>query len=180
MAGKVFIHATMSLDGFIADPEGELGWAFAFSGPSAATVREIIGSIGAVLAGRRGYDQGMMRGDKKLYGGAWSGPQFVLTHRPAPEDPSVTFLSGGVRAAVETARAAAGGKDVVVMGATIVQQCLAEGLVDELLLHVVPMLLGEGVRLFDDPAVRRITLRPITIGQSGDLADLRLRVVPAA
>jgi dihydrofolate reductase len=51
MAGKVFIHATMSLDGFIADPDGALDWAFKFRGPSAETVREIIGSIGAVLAG---------------------------------------------------------------------------------------------------------------------------------
>jgi hypothetical protein len=53
MAGKVFIHATMSLDGFIADPDGALDWAFKLRGPSAETVREIVGSIGAVLA-RRG------------------------------------------------------------------------------------------------------------------------------
>jgi hypothetical protein len=80
-AGKVFIHATMSLDGFIADPDGALEWAFSFPGPSAATVREITVSIGAVVAGRHAYDLGMMRGDKKVYGGRWNGPQFVLTHR---------------------------------------------------------------------------------------------------
>ena len=178
MAGKVFIHATMSLDGFIADPDGALDWAFRFPGPSAATVREIIGSIGAVLAGRRGYDLGMMRGDKKVYGGAWSGPQFVLTHRPAdaPDDPAITFLSGGIRQAIGTARAAARGKDVVVMGASIAQQCLAEGLADEILLHVVPILLGEGIRLFASPAARQITLKPVSVGQSGELTDLRFRV----
>jgi hypothetical protein len=56
-------------------------------------------------------------------------------------------MSAGIRQAIETARAAAGGKDVVVMGADIAQQSLAEGLVDEVLLHVVPLLLGEGIRL---------------------------------
>jgi dihydrofolate reductase len=178
MAGKVFIHATMSLDGFIADTDGRLDWAFGFSGPSAAAVREIISSIGAVLAGRRGYDRGMMRGEAKVYGGAWSGPQFVLTHRPAdvPGDPAITFLSGGIRQAIEKARAAAAGKDVVVMGANIAQQCLAEGLADEILLHVVPVLLGEGIRLFASPAARQIILEPISVGQSGQVTDLRYRV----
>jgi dihydrofolate reductase len=179
MAGKVFIHATTSLDGFIADTAGTLDWAFAFPGPSAQAVREIIASIGAAVAGRHGYDLGMMRGDQKLYGGAWSGPQFVLTHRPAdvPRDPAITFVSGGIRKAIETARAAAGSKDVVVIGANIAQQSLAEGLVDEVLLHVVPLLLGEGIRLFASPAARQITLEPISVGQSGQVTDLRFRVV---
>jgi dihydrofolate reductase len=177
MAGPVFIHATMSLDGYIADTDGTLDWAFGFPGPSAAAVSEIIASIGAVLAGRHGYDLGMMRGDKKVYGGAWSGPQFVLTHRreDAPDNSSITFVSGGIRQAVETARAAADGKDVVIMGANISQQCLAEGLVDELLLHVVPVVLGDGIRLFASPA-RQVTLEPISVGQSGQIADLRFRV----
>jgi hypothetical protein len=80
-AGKVFLHFTMSLDGFIADTEGRLDWAFRFAGPAADAVTQLVGSIGAALGGRRGYDRGMMRGEAKLYGGAWSGPQFVLTHR---------------------------------------------------------------------------------------------------
>lgn len=178
MTGRVFIHATMSLDGFIADTNGTLDWAFGFPGPSAAAVSEIIASIGAVVAGRHGYDLGMMRGDKKVYGGAWSGPQFVLTHRreDVPDDPSITFVSRGIRQAVETARAAAGGKDVVIMGANVAQQCLAEGLADEILLHVVPVLLGEGIRLFASHAARRITLEPISIGRSGQIADLCFRV----
>lgn len=178
MAGKVFIHATMSLDGFIADTDGTLDWAFGFPGPSASAVSEIIASIGAVVAGRHGYDLGMMRGDKKVYGGAWSGPQFVLTHHPddAEDDPAITFLSGAIGPAVDKARAAASGKDVVIMGANIAQQCLAEGLVDEMLLHVVPVLLGDGIRLFATQAARQVTLEPISVGQSGQIADLRFRV----
>jgi dihydrofolate reductase len=178
-AGKVFIHFTMSLDGFIADAAGGLDWAFGFTGPSPAAVRKITDSIGAVLAGRHGYDLGMMRGDMKVYGGAWSGPQFVLTHRPGdiPADPSITFLSCGIAEAVSIARAAAGGKDVVVMGASMAQQCLVEGLADEILLHLVPVVLGEGIRLFAGPLQQPLTLRALSLGQSGDLIDIRFSVV---
>lgn len=179
-AGKVFIHFTMSLDGFIADAEGRVDWAFGFGGPSPQEVGEIIASIGAALAGRRGYDLGMMRG-AKLYGGAWSGPQFVLTHRPgdAPAGPSVTFLSGSVREAVETARAAAGGKDVVVVGASIAQQCLAEGLVDEILIHLVPVLLGDGVPLFGSHAGGPINLEKLSLAESGAVITLRFSNGPS-
>jgi dihydrofolate reductase len=176
--GKVFIHFTMSLDGFIADAGGRLDWAFAFAGPSQAAVRTITDPIGAVLAGRHGYDLGMMRGTMKVYGGAWSGPQFVLTHRPGdpPADPSITFLSCGIAEAVSTALAAAGGKDVVVMGASIARQCLAAGLADEILLHVVPVVLGDGIRLFSGPLEQPITLRTVSLGQSGELIDIRFNV----
>jgi dihydrofolate reductase len=178
MAGKVFIHATISLDGFSADPGGGLDWASGFSGLSAEAIAQITGSIGAILAGRHGYDQAMARGGMKAYGGAWSGPQFVLTHRPAdpPDDPSITFLSGAISEAVATARAAASGKDVVVFGANIAQQCLAEGLADDILLHVVPILLGEGIPLFATHAAPQITLQPLSVGQSGQIANLRFRV----
>jgi dihydrofolate reductase len=176
---KVFIHFTMSLDGFIADADGRLDWAFGFTGPSPAAVRKITDSIGAVLAGRHGYDLGMMRGGMKVYGGAWSGPQFVLTHRcdDAPADPSITFLSCGISEAVSTARAAAGGKDVVVMGASIAQQAIAEGLADEVLLHLVPVVLGDGIRLFTGPLQKPVTLRTASLGQSGDTIDIRFSVV---
>jgi dihydrofolate reductase len=176
MTGKVFLHFTMSLDGFVADPEGKLDWAFGFPGPSRAAIEAITAQIGAALAGRRGYDRGMMRGDEKLYGGAWSGPQFVLTHRPAdpPPDPSITFLHGSLRDAVATARAAAAGQDVVVVGASIARQCLAEGLADEILLHLVPIVLGDGIRLFGP---QRVALRPVSVGRSGDVTDLRFEVV---
>lgn len=176
--GKVFLHFTMSLDGFVADSGGGLGWAFRFAGPSAGAVREMIASIGAALGGRRGYDQGIMRGEAKLYGGAWTGPQFVLTHHPADAspDPAVTFLSGSLRDAVQTARVAARGLDVVIVGASIAQQCLAEGLADELLIHLVPIVLGDGIRLFAHSSAP-VILEPIKIGQSGDLTDLRFKIV---
>ena len=88
---------------------------------------------------------------------------------------SVTFLSGS-HEAVETARAAARGKDVVVLGANIDRQCLAEGLADEILIHLVPIVLGDGIRLFASPA-SPVAFKPVSVGQSGDLTDLRFKIV---
>jgi dihydrofolate reductase len=89
VAGKVRWQVTMSLDGFIAGPDDAMDW---IAGYSSTLAEEVIQTTGALLAGRRGYDIGQARGEK-AYGGAWSGPQFVLTHRPADTpDPAVTFL----------------------------------------------------------------------------------------
>jgi dihydrofolate reductase len=175
--GKVFIHATISLDGFIADVTGGLDWAFGFRGLSAADVRAITDEIGAVVAGRRGYDLGMLR-EEKAYGGTWTGPQFVLTHHPEDEvaDPSITFVSGGIGSAIELAQQAAGGKSVVVFGATLAQQALAAGLIDEVLLHVVPILLGDGIALFARPADQRVVLEPVSVTTSGQITTLRYQV----
>src|SRR6266571_2067840 len=151
--GKVLWHVTMSVDGFIAGPGGDMDWIFAHaSGPNAA-VDEVIQTTGAILAGRNSYAVGEKDAGKPSgapYGGAWTGPVFVLTHRPpaAPHDPTITFLSGDIHSAVATALEAADGKNIVVFGANVANQCLDAGLVDELLIHLAPVLLGDGVRLF--------------------------------
>ena len=98
--------------------------------------------------------------------------------RPAdnpPADPAVTFLSGGVRDAVATGLAAAGDKNLVVMGANVVGQCLREGLIDEILIHQVPLVLGEGIPLFDGTG--RVGLEPVSVTHTGDLITSRFRVV---
>ena len=131
-AGKVVVQAAMSLDGFIAGPGDAMDWVFEYTGPD--EFPDIVQATGAMLSGRRSYDVGRRDAGKpsgEAYGGAWHGPSFVLTHDPPP-DPAVTFLSGDIKAAVDTARAAAGDKDVVVVGADVARQCLEEGLVDEL------------------------------------------------
>src|SRR5260370_8046508 len=146
---KVVWHVTMWLDGFIAGPGGSMDWMLGV-GDEDDEVRELIKRSGAGLAGRGPYDVGAVQDRpefRKPYGGAFSGPVFVLTHKP-PQDPGVTFLSGDIRAAVETAGAAAGDKYVVVFGADVARQCIEAGLVDEGMIHVVPVLLGDGVRLF--------------------------------
>jgi dihydrofolate reductase len=108
-------------------------------------------------------------------------PVFVVTHHGREpltlSDTTFTFVTEGVEAAVERARAAAGGKDVLVGGgADVINQCLAAGLVDELELNVVPLLLGGGARLFDGvgPDVRLEQLRAV---EAPGVTHLRYRVV---
>ena len=104
------------------------------------------------------------------------GAQFVLTHKPPDEpDPTVTFLTCGLEEAVPTARSAAGGKNLEILGADLAAQCLQRGLVDEILVYVLPVLLGDGVR-FSPPSLNRIDLEPFSSTQSGAITMLRFRV----
>lgn len=179
--GNVLVHTTMSLDGFIAGPNDDMSWVFRHAGdvPS-ELIDEVIGRTGALLGGRRGYEVGRraQRPEmRKLFGGRWSGPQFILTHDPPTDetDPTYTFLSGGIGDAVAAALAAAGERDLLVLGSNVVNQCLAAGLVDEILIHLVPELLGDGVRLFN-AGQSRDSLETLEILRSGQVANLRYRV----
>ena len=176
--GKVVWSATMSLDGFIAGPDDAMGWVFDHSGPNPA-VEEVMRRTGAVLAGRRSYDVGR-RGErpevKEAFGGGWSGAQFVLTHRPHEPDPANTFLSGDVRDAVALALAAAEGKDLNVIGADVTRQCLAAGLVDEIVVFVAPVLLGAGVRLVGRLDEAPVELELLEVSRAGGVTTLRFRV----
>ncbi len=168
--GDVLWHVTMSLDGFIAGVDDAMEWAFSYGKPG-PVADEVIEATGAILAGRRGYDLGTRPGSQPrgIYGGAWTGPIFVLTHRPSdvPVDPEVTFLSDGIEDAVAAARAAASGKSVGIFGASIARQCIERGLLDEIVAHLVPVLLGEGVRFYDAPGVGAIRLERIAVAEPG-------------
>lgn len=189
--GKVVWHVTMSLDGFIAGADDAMDWVFEHHTEPSPVAEDAIRTTGAVLAGRRWYDlaislsgnsralaAGIRRGTEGIYGGAWTGPVFVLTNRPpsAPDDPAITFLSDGVENAVATSLAAANGKNVVLFGSTIPRQCVAAGLVDEILIHLAPVLLGDGIRLYGAPGAGRVSLNQIHVGRSGKVLDLRFRV----
>jgi dihydrofolate reductase len=101
---------------------------------------------------------------------------FLLTHRPLePPDPEVTILSGDIGEAVATALAAAGGKNLEILGADVASQCLQRGLVDEILVYVLPVLLGDGIR-FSSPGLARTDLEPLSSTRSGDATILRFRV----
>jgi dihydrofolate reductase len=176
--GNVIWHVSMSLDGFIAGPGDAMDWAFEYAEPS-AVADEVIRTTGAVIAGRHSYDVGE-RDEQEVYGGAWTGPQFVLTHNPpddAAKNTTITFLSGDVRSSVVTALAAAGGKNVVVIGANLARQCIEEGLIDEIIVHLVPVLLGDGVRFFERPGAEKVTLERMSVAESAQVTDLRFRVV---
>jgi dihydrofolate reductase len=178
---KVFVHTMMSLDGFIAGPNDDMSWVLRRAGDMpGAVVDEVIARTGAVLAGRRVYDVGrrLQRPEARgLFEGRWRGPHFILTHIPPTDEthPSYSFLFGDISDAVATALTAADGRDVLVLGANVVDQCLAAGLVDEILIHIVPELVGDGVRLFDDSTLRT-SLETLDVSTSGQIVNLRLRV----
>ena len=107
----------------------------------------------------------------------FSGPVFVLTHRPPdPPDPDVTYLTGDTGAAVATALDAAGGKNLEILGADVAGQCLRRGLVDEILVYVMPVLLGDGIRFFSSAGLARIDLEPLESRRAGAVTILRFGV----
>ncbi len=183
--GDVIWHITMSLDGFIAGRDDSMNWAFGFDRPSAPDYlgKRVADATGAILAGRRWHDVAISKFDGRagIYGGDWEGPVFVLTHEPpsSPKDPEITFLSGPLEQAVSAARQAAGAKSLGVFGADIARQCLNAGLIDEIVVHIAPVLLGDGVRLIGTGAVNEVGLEQLEVTRSGDLTDLRYRVQTA-
>ncbi len=175
---KVLWHITMSLNGFIAPRDYSTEWMFAY-GSAGPLGREVMERTGAILAGRRGFDLGTRAGagPRAIYGGAWSGPVFVLTHRPGEATGGVTFLSSSVGEAVATAKDAAGGKDVGVFGADLAGQCISAGLVDEIFVHLVPVLLGDGLRLFSVTGSPPVKLRKTRCEGAGQITDLSFAVL---
>jgi dihydrofolate reductase len=156
-AGKVHFAFAMSLDGFVAGP----GHSMDFMGRATqreGLVKEYIEATGAVLAGRDGYDSAI--GDSRPYGGAWKGPIFVLTHHPEDARPAddITFLDCAVEEAVRIGLEAAQGKNLQIFSPTIGRQLLQLGLIDEIDIHVVPVLLGDGIRLYDNPGGEMVHL----------------------
>ncbi len=150
---------------------------FALSACSAAVFGDLVDSSGAAVTGRRTYD---------LTNG-WGGngplpklPLFVVTHNvpeqiPAGES-SYTFVTDGVESAIEQAKAAAGDKYVSLLGASVPQQCLRAGLLDEIQIHLVPTLLGSGVRLFEQLGDGRIELETVGVVECPGVTHMRFRV----
>lgn len=182
MGGQVVVNRCVSLDGFIAAPGHVMDWgggrALAdFVDPQ--DVAEVAARTGAMLVGRRTWDVGdrMAAEDPGSVDYPFTGPVFLLTHRPlAAPAPHVTQLSGDIGDAVATALAAAGDKDLEVLGADVAGQCLRRGLVDEVLVYLLPVLLGDGVPL-SAPGTPRTHLEPLSSTRSGDATLLRFLVL---
>jgi dihydrofolate reductase len=170
----------MSLDGFIAGPDDSMDWAFEQSGAS-PIAHEVRDATGAIVAGRRWYELATERwnGSRGIYGGRWQGLVFVLTHDTpeSTDDPAVRFVSDGIEDAISRAQAAAGEKRVGVFGASIARQCLDEGLLDEIVVHIAPVMLGDGVRLYGGDGARQVKLERTAAPASEQVTDLRFRVV---
>ncbi len=200
---KVVFNMTMSLDGFVAGPndgpenglgdggDGLFEWYFRgdteipisdgnmvlrVSAQSAEILKEAMGTYGAGVWGRRTFDIA------RAWGGHPPGtPCFIVTHT-APQEwvkdgSPFTFVTDGVESAIRQAKKAAGNKDVVVCTASILQQCLKAGLLDEIHVDVAPILLGSGVRLFDHLGPGPIKLECIRAIEAPGVTHLGFRVV---
>ncbi|MDN3354713.1 dihydrofolate reductase family protein [Actinomadura sp. DC4] len=177
---KLQYQCTMSLDGFIAGPDGDMSWLADHLGPN-PTVDEIMEQTGALLVGNNTFGgDDPYKGTEhqgEPYGGGWDGPQFVVTHHvPADQGPGVTFLDD-LGAAISAAKAAVGDKYVGVLGASIARQCLEAGELDEIFVSVAPVLLGDGIRLFDHPGGRNVRLETMRVAEVPSATNIQLRVV---
>jgi len=177
--GKVVMNRSMSLDGFTAGPGDAMNWIFDFMRPIEDEFPEIMAATGAMLVGRRTYEVGkrMAANPNEVTPAYDGGAEFVLTHEPPdPPDPAVTFLTGDIGEAVATALRAADGKNLEILGADVAGQCLRRGLVDEIMVYVLPVLLGDGTPFFSSPGLARVDLEPLDSRRSGAVTILRFRV----
>lgn len=194
--GRLRFDISMSLDGFVAGPGDDVDrlheWVYGLeswrerhgyeggeAGQDADVLAEAFDELGAIVMGRRMFD---------LAEGPWGDdppfhmPAFVVTHRARDKvvkqgGTSFTFVTDGIESALEQARAAAGDKDVgVAGGASVAQQYLRAGLLDELQIHLVPVLLGGGIRLFDQLGDAQIELESTRVIESPQVTHLRFRV----
>ena len=202
--GKVTTELSVSLDGFVAGPNdgpgkplGEGGEAlfrwnsggdtalplpgtdmvFQVSRASADFLREEWGQLGAMVVGRRTFDITGGRHGQPPGGG----PCFVVTHAApqewvTPGSPFI-FVTDGAASAVRQAKEAAGDKTVSIGSASIVQQCLNAGLLDEVQLDLVPIFLGGGVRLFDQLSLGQADLERMRVLAAPGVTHIRYRIV---
>jgi dihydrofolate reductase len=191
--GNVIIAMSMSLDGFVTaanprmeEPTGDGGqvltaWAMGDENDlNSSFLAESIGKLGAVICGRTTYDTSVPWWGADGPSGAARRPVFVVTHqapRESPEGGVYTFVTEGIERAYAKAKAAAGNKDVTVMGgANLAQQYLKAGLVDDIQIHLVSVLFGEGTRLFDHLGSEHIRLEPIQVLDTPSVTHLRFRL----
>jgi len=161
--GKVAWGFTCSIDGFIAGPGHDMSWLSASEPMPEGTTATMAGEVAVIISGRSGYDAAKAQVDDRdeltseAYGGAWSGTEFILTHRPEElaDDPTVTALNCNIVEAIRRAKEIAGDRDVQIISADIARQALEHDLVDELQVFVAPVFLGDGIRIFDVPGGRR-------------------------
>lgn len=159
------------------------------TGPDSELVEESVRNTGATVMGRRMFSGGTGAWEDDPKADGWWGddppfrhPVFILTHHPREPvtkqgGTTFTFVTQGIENALEQARAAAGDKDVAIAGgANAIQQFLSAGLVDELQIHIAPLLLGDGVRLFDQ-APANLELETTRVIDSPRVTHLKYRVV---
>jgi dihydrofolate reductase len=189
--GKVIFDISMSLDGFItaanARPEAGLGdggerlhdWGFYSADPRNREVMEWYGTTGANIFGRTGYDHSILNWGADGPTGAARVPTVIVSHsvpQDIPRDGVYSFVDG-IEAALEKAKELAGDKDIYITGADVAQQFLKHGLIDEISIHLVPVLFGSGTRLFEHLDKEHISLEVIEVIQTAEAIHLRFRIL---
>lgn len=189
--GNIVYDMSMSLDGFVAAanvrPEAGLGdggerlheWAFQSTDPRNRQFLDVGKSTGAVIVGRTTYDLSISGWGVDGPVGFARIPTVVVSHSTPQDVPlnSVYTFVHSVEAAYETAQRLAGDKHIGVAGANTAQQLIAGGFMDEIIVHVVPVLFGSGVRLFDFAGGEHIPLEIMEVVETKDTVHLRFRVV---
>jgi dihydrofolate reductase len=161
---KLLYSATASLDGYIAGVHGDMSWLTEHLTGENPTAERLLANVGALLVGNRtfgGDDPNRGTDSEGAFGGQYRGPVFVLTHRP-PAEPAteVTFVDD-LHSGVERAKEAAGDKYVNVLGADVARQCIEAKLLDEILMFFAPVLLGDGIRMFDHAGGTKVRMAPV-------------------
>jgi dihydrofolate reductase len=189
--GKVIYDVSMSLDGFIsaanARPEAGLGdggerlhdWGFNSVDPRNREIMEWYATTGANIFGRTGYDHSILNWGADGPTGGARVPTVIVSHsvpRDIPDGGVYSFVDS-VEAAFETAKKLAGDKDIYITGANVAQQFLKLGLIDEVSIHLVPVLFGSGTPLFGDLDSKHISLEPVEVIQTAEVIHMRFRVV---
>jgi dihydrofolate reductase len=192
--GKVIFDISMSLDGFItgANPRAEAGWGglgeggerlhdwgFNSADPRNIGIMEQYATMGANIFGRTGYDHSILNWGADGPSGAARIPTVIVSHSVPKEIPDggvYTFVDS-IEAAFETAKKLAGNKNIYIAGADVAQQFLKRGFIDEISIHLVPVLFGSGTRLFDGLDGEHISLEIIEVIQTADAIHTRFRVV---
>ena len=151
-----------------------MSWLSASEPMAEGTTERMAGEVAVIIAGRAGYDAAKAQQDERdattseAYGGAWSGTEFILTHRPEDlaDDQSVVAMNCDITEAIAKAQEIAGDRDVQIISADIARQALEHGLVDELQVYVAPVFLGDGIRIFDVPGGRRVDWELVEIDEA--------------
>lgn len=182
--GKVLLDMAISLDGFIAGHNNaDIGlhhWYFAPAPASAAVIDELVSSIGAIIMGKSTY--GMGDEADGFADDPYTAARFVLTHHPpekiAKGAESFIFVTDGIASALQQAQAAAGDKVIAIGGgANVAQQYLRAGLVDEIQLHIIPKLVGGGLRLFEQHTENTVQLECTRVIESSGVTHIKYNVI---
>ena len=191
--GKVIFDISMSLDGFItaANARSEAGWGglgdggerlhdwgFNSADPRNREIMEGYAAMGANIFGRTGYNHSILNWGADGPSGTARIPTVIVSHsvpKDVPQGGVYTFVDS-VEAAFETAKKLAGDKDVYLAGANVAQQFLKHGLIDEISIHLVPVLFGSGTRLFEGLDNEHISLETIEVIETKEAIHTRFRV----